>query len=258
MCCFSGSVDSVTSTRIFVRPTEGAGQIVIYQMNLRAPADLAMILPIPVQPTAGEDAVRFIALDGYRDFFSDLDRGWAEYDKPIPGALSASPRANLAVHDVGDFEASFVPRMSDFERLDERFRLPEDTWAQVPRIRDLGFVVFKLRGLSSSAEATPHPMAFEFPRQDPSQIVFPTVHIHDGRVHATASFDHALYVQTGVNKDPRMDEELGYEYLEDESPVDECLDLSRCAGTVLSKTTVYRRLITDEQTNQDIVLSLPR
>ncbi len=40
-----------------------------------------------------------------------------------------------------------------------------------------------------------HPMAFEFPRRDPSQLFFPTVHVHDGKVHETAHFDHSLYCQ---------------------------------------------------------------
>jgi hypothetical protein len=38
-------------------------------------------------------------------------------------------------------------------------------------------------------------MAFSFPRRDTKALFFPTVHIHDGKVHAKAGFDHALYCQ---------------------------------------------------------------
>ncbi|MCY1006350.1 hypothetical protein OV079_12415 [Nannocystis pusilla] len=38
-------------------------------------------------------------------------------------------------------------------------------------------------------------MAFEFPSRFPDWLYFPTVHVHDGRMHATARFDHSLYFQ---------------------------------------------------------------
>jgi hypothetical protein len=33
-------------------------------------------------------------------------------------------------------------------------------------------------------------MAFEFEREDASELFFPTVHIHDGDFHPLADFDH--------------------------------------------------------------------
>jgi len=41
-----------------------------------------------------------------------------------------------------------------------------------------------------------HPMAFWFPRADRDRVFFPTLHVHDGALHATAHFDHVLYAQT--------------------------------------------------------------
>src|SRR5262249_2584466 len=121
-----------------------------------------------------------------------------------------APQAKtLVVHDVGDFEASFVPRVDDFDRLDPRFRLPRAALDAMAPYADWGFAVFKLRDVApapgffgrlfgGAARATPktiHPMAFDFPRRDPSSLFFPTLHIHDGHVHPTASFDHSLYAQ---------------------------------------------------------------
>jgi hypothetical protein len=44
-------------------------------------------------------------------------------------------------------------------------------------------------------KVTVHPMAFTFPTRAPERLFFPTVHVHDGRFHTTAKFDHALYYQ---------------------------------------------------------------
>jgi hypothetical protein len=97
----------------------------------------------------------------------------------------------LQVHDVGSFEASFVPTLHDFDRLDSRFCLPEQIWHQLPIYHDYAFAVFKLKPGAKQI----HPMAFEFPRRNVDQLFFPTVHIHEGKVDAKAHFDHSLYCQ---------------------------------------------------------------
>ena len=198
MCCFSRPVQSVSATKIFARSAEGGRQYLVYSMTLRAKEALAMVLPLPVKPGSGEKAVKFIELSAYSEFFDDLLKGF-----PIPVAVdSLSPpptdslpatRAKLEVVAVGSFESSFVPTVGDFSRLDERFRLPPGTWDKLPAYRSHGFAVFKLK----SGEAKVHPMAFSFPRANPTELFFPTVNIHDSKVHAKAHFDHLLYCQRG-------------------------------------------------------------
>ncbi len=90
------------------------------------------------------------------------------------------------------YVASFVPSVADFVRLDPRFRLPEVLFDAVPHYADYGFAVFQL----APGKVTVHPMALRFPTRDPDRLFFPTVHVHDGRFHAKAKFDHALYFQT--------------------------------------------------------------
>lgn len=198
MCCFSRPVTSVSATKIFARDAGAGRQFVVYSMNYQAAEDLAMVLPLPVAEGAKEDAVRFIDLHGYEDFFSDLHAGF-----PQPrgargiGPISRSPapaNAPLAVVQVGSFEASFVPRVQDFARLDPRFRLPDAMWKKLPAYQRFGFAVFKLKKSATSV----HPMAFSFPRADASKLFFPTVHIHDGEIHERAHFDHELYCQVGA------------------------------------------------------------
>jgi hypothetical protein len=195
MCCFSRSVPHVSQTRIFARPVRDGRQRLAYAMRLVTREDVAMILPLPVPPGSAENAVRFIDLSALPKFFESLERG---FPRPQPqsyafGPPAAGPVAPLVVHDVGQFEASFVPTVRDFERLDPRFRLPTDAWSALPAYADWGFAVFKLRAGAEMQRV--HPMALELPRRDPSRLFFPTVHIHDGAVHATAEFDHTLYAQ---------------------------------------------------------------
>jgi len=219
MCCFSREVERVSATRIFARPLEGVRQLLVYGMTLEVSEDVAMILPIPVPPGSQEDAVRFVDLSACPMFFDDVATLFpviVPHDPARSGGLFAPQSAMLAVHDVGDFEASFVPSPRDFDRLDPRFRLSGEVWDALPEYADWGFCVFKLKkttapggglfGLFKKTVARKvHPMAFDFPRRDASTLFFPTVHVHDGRVHPTATFDHELYCQTDASWAPLMD-----------------------------------------------------
>src|SRR5580698_6782574 len=209
MCCFSLPVKSVSETRIFARPAAEGRQFLAYSMTIEAAQELAMVLPLPVKPESGEHVVNFINLKEYENFFDDLESG---FPKPPPppseratftslGPVPATA-AILDVMQVGDFEASFVPRVKDFARLDKRFRLPAGTWEKLPAYRDYGFAVFKLK----SGKLRVHPMAFAFPRRDADTLFFPTVHIHDGHVHNKADFDHVLYAQPSGETQLRLDE----------------------------------------------------
>ncbi len=211
MCCFSNApaFEKVEGTNIFARMVASGRQGLAYSMTVSARAPLAMILPLPVVPGAGEDAVEFIDLSDCPRFFEHLNRA---FPLPMPrggfASRSLAPQSTpLKVHRVGDFEASFVPRVADFARLDERFRIDPAVWKQLPEYADYGFAVFQLAGFHASgglwsmfrraaaSTRTIHPMAFTFPTRFPDHLFFPTVHIHDGEVHEHAEFDHTLYAQ---------------------------------------------------------------
>lgn len=193
MCCFSQPVKFVSNTNIFARMGWEQRQYLVYSMKLDASKELAMVLPIPVAHGSGEDAVHFINLEKYPKFFVDLAAAWPT---PHPArllgeTLSKSESRQIKVVQVGSFEASFVPTIRDFERLDKRFRLPPDAFDKLPAYRNYGFAIFKLKPGNQNV----HPMAFRFPTALPSRLFFPTVHIHDGKVHPKTEFDHALYCQ---------------------------------------------------------------
>ena len=247
MCCFTGVVESVSATRIFARAAEDGWQYVVYSMQYEAQDDLAMVLPLPTPKNPAEDAVKFINLEKYDDFFRDMEKGF-----PPPRAKSAAgavgglggPKPDLAVVEVGSFEASFVPAVADFARLDKRFRLPEGTWEKLPGYKRYSFAVFKLKAEKSNV----HPMAFSFPRAKPREIFFPTVHIHDGEVHDTADFDHVLYVQmTEGSRAPR-----GWQ--ESVIPAGMYMDLKRAPRLLDGESHVYKQMLRGRLKNQDTVV----
>lgn len=252
MCLFSLSVDRVTNTQIFARST-GDKQILVYSMSLVAPTDVAMILPLPVPPGSDAAVVRFISLQGYPRFFADLyDAFWVppfeDGNSIMLGGLRPAP---LAVHRVGLFEASFVPSIDDFRRLDPRFRLSDTVWKLLPQYQDWGFAVFKLQPNARLQEI--HPMAFEFPRRDPDQLFFPTVHVHRQRFHHQAHYDHTLYAQ--LDREQTIDRS-GLEWDEPQKPIATVMDFARAAGVIVPQHPVYRRRMLGTYPNHDVVLAL--
>lgn len=229
MCIFTGTqahpVNRVANTQIFARPDGDDRQILVYSMQVVLDSDTAMVLPLPVPAGSGDDAIDFIDLSANPSFFDQLACAFpAEVTFAVGGGIDGpleSQAAPLAVHSVGDFEASFVPSIADFDRLDPRFRLEPDVFAALPAIADWGFAVFKLRARRAAPPSEParpslwsrlvgrrpppppptvamqkiHPMALSFPTRFPGRLYFPTLHVHDGAVHDRARFDHALFCQ---------------------------------------------------------------
>jgi hypothetical protein len=245
MCCFSDRVEYVADTNIFARPSR-AGQYLVYSMTFKAGSDLAMILPIPTPKASKEEAVTFINLEKYADFFADMRAGF-----PEPASLGGSrtkddsprpkPEPKLKVVEVGSFIASFVPTVKDFDRLDAQFKLPAGTWDQLPQYKDYGFAVFKLK----KGEHKVHPMAFEFPA-DTKKLFFPTVHIHDGKVHDRAGFDHTLYCQGA---------DTGMRWRESPQPAEMFLKkVGETKGIVDAKGHVYRKDMHGTFKNEDVWL----
>ena len=236
MCMFSRPVKHVARTKILASALDGGRQALVYAMDVALGEELAMVLPVPVSPKSADDALSFVDLSGYASFFDDLERAFppplmaASRSKGFGfGAPQSAP--TLVVHEVGDFEASFVPTRAEFARLDARFRLPEQLWASLHRYDDWGFAVFKLRpkrglfGLSTKTQSV-HPMAFVYPSREPDALYFPTVHVHSGALHNTAHFDHHLYAQArGV-----LASALGW--AASKAPVEQFVDLARARGVL--------------------------
>jgi len=250
MCCFSGPVNSVSATKIFARMGEDGRQFLVYSMTVDAANPLAMVLPLPVTKDSDEHAVHFINLKEYPNFFADVESGFPRPaphffgDGPAPA--SASIQA-LPVVQVGDFEASFVPTVKDFHRLDPRFRMPPELFTKMPDYQHFGFAVFKLK----PGAQTVHPMAFDFPAAQPEHLFFPTVHVHDGKVHDTAEFDHVLYCQPGGPKSLKLSA-----WSESPKHAKSFVSIKKTEGIVVANEHCYKRELQGRLRNKDtIVLS---
>jgi len=250
MCCFSRPVKLVAKTNIFARASDKGRQFIVYSMTVDASEELAMILPIPVPTDSDDDAVRFINLEEYADFFDEIQAGY-----PAPVSLSIErkvkapgrPTAAIKVERVGSFEASFVPSIKDFSRLDERFRLPTEVWDKLPAYKEFGFAVFQLMREKRGAQKV-HPMAFEFPRANPKLLFFPTVHIHDGTVRPQAHFDHFLYCQQSAGENLMMWEESA-------QPVGMFMKKHEASqGLLDAEEHCYRKILNGDLKNEDILV----
>ncbi len=261
MCIFTGPASAlrdVAATSILARALEGGRQILVYSMRVTATEPLAMVLPLPIPPGTPEDAVRFIDMEGYPDFFADLDRA---FPPPLQVSGGFEPQrttqsfALLQVHDVGAFEASFVPSRADFVRLDKRFRLSDSVWDALPMYAGWGFAVFQLKDVAGGGgwlarlrkrppkAKTIHPMAFEFPVRDSSRLFFPTVHVHDGQVHPEARFDHALYAQPLAGQDAEGQRSAGV--------LKGYLDIARAQGVVDGDLCCFKTNLRGVLPNED-------
>ncbi len=259
MCCIMPRVEYVSDTSIFARFIEKGEQILVYSMKVGAQEDIAMILPIPVARNSGEKAVSFINLEKYPDFFKDMSKGFITKlrGKGGGGGFGGPPptKPKLAIVKVGQFEASYVPTINDFDRLDERFRLPENTWDAIPAYKKYGFVVFKMSSIAKAetdekaktTEHAYHPMAFRFPSLNRSRLYFPTVHIHDGEIHDKEEFDHALYCQVTGGDHSSLASRL-----ESEQLASAFMDVEKCEGVIEGDEHIYRKLINGRHRNKDI------
>jgi hypothetical protein len=249
MCCFSQPVPYVAKTRIFARPTIGNRQVVVYQMQFEAEQELAMILPVPFQSGADPKEFKFIDLSAYPQFFADFKTGFQEIGR-TPNrmyATAAAPTTKLEVFQVGSFEASFVPTLADFNRLDQRFRIESDIWRKLPGYDRMAFAVFKLK----PGRQEVHPMAFAFPRENPKRLFYPTLHIHDGTAHLREEFDHELY---GQGNDQQAFAALGWE--ESVGVASQFMKSSLTAGILHNNAHAYRRQIRGPFKNEDIYVDL--
>ncbi len=206
-----------------------------------------MILPLPVRAGSGESAVRFMSLEAYPQFFEDMERGFPEPRSfslgPTGCATTRAPSTKLEVLQVGSFEASFVPAIADFARLDERFCLPSGTWEKLPAYRHYGFAVFKLM----PGAKTIHPMAFSFPCATISSLFFPTVHIHDGKVHERAGFDHILYCQRAESDETRLTD-----WRESPQLAKDFVKAAQTKGVVAPDRHCYRKALRGQLENRDV------
>lgn len=189
MCIFSQSVRQVSETSIFVRDLGNERHLTVYQMNAVISESTAMILPVP-----GTD-LTFINLEHYPQFFRILCNLFPSTRLPKYSNFSRKLSLPLPVYELGLYEASWVPSLRDFWRLDTRFRLPALLWEELPDYGNFGFAVFQLKKGATDLTKQFQPMAYSYRPHNEHSLFFPTTHVHDGRVEPVSLYDHQFYFQ---------------------------------------------------------------
>jgi hypothetical protein len=244
MGCFSGRVDQVADTKIFARLAPPDRQVLIYELKLAGDNPVAMVLPVPTPTGAGDDAVRFVSLEGYPDLFDDLEKAFplGLQRRAVTEGLSRSrPIDTLQVHEIGAFISSFVPSIDELDRIDPKFRISTALFEQIPEYAGWGYVVFQLSVHPDWLTRIP-PMAFEFKTRNPDQLYFPLLHVDDGSVHPTTWYAHRLYMQ-GTSR----------ESWDSTASLDGAVDLRRAAGLVLD-APAWRTAMNGERPNDHLWL----
>ncbi|WP_146599950.1 hypothetical protein [Novipirellula aureliae] len=250
----------MNNTQIFARLSGTSTQFLAYQMNYESREQNAMILPLPVKQPANAETLNFINLKEYEAFFDDLSDGFPFHSPPSIGCsapFDPTSRHELEVVEVGNYIASFVPTIADFDRLDSQFTLPNEIWASIPEYKNFGFAVFQL----AAGLLKPHPMAFEF-QSATDDLFFPTVHIHDGEVHDSEDFDHVLYMQH-AGLDSKV---YAYEnsYVEDQSTglirskyvASHFCNLDKTAEIIDENLLVHRKIMRGNLINSDTIFAI--
>jgi hypothetical protein len=184
--CMMIEMARVSSTDIFATRHEGR-DVLVYGAKLESLKQNAMILPLPLRQQGSH--VELLDLSGYPRFFRDL---FCEYFL-IPSFCPPAFGPPIEVFTVGSFEASIVPSIDDFVRLDRRFQLSAGIRSVlIERYADWSFVVYQF----GKGKHELHPFGVKFESRFSNHIFFPTVHVHDGaHAPAAATFAHNFYAQ---------------------------------------------------------------
>jgi hypothetical protein len=92
-------------------------------------------------------------------------------------------------------------------------------------------------------------MVFEFSTSLGAELFFPTVHIHDGKVHARARFDHVLYCQPSGSTNLKLST-----WMESPKIAKHFVDVKKSAGLVLADEHCYKLEMHGLLANKDTVL----
>jgi hypothetical protein len=198
MAIFSTPVRVAGTFNFFAR-AHADHQFLACNFRYEAETAFTLILPLPTPPDATANAVRFINLSGYNDFFRDVRRGVPDLTRDIE-KQSLTDRLLEKVRDWLDLdttqiELAFFPNQQVLAEMRDRWPLSEAVWAALKPYTKFGLVGLKLE---AGANRLP-PMAFEFPRGAPTELFFPTA--HNLPHSATLNLKHMLYAQTS-NRSP--------------------------------------------------------
>jgi hypothetical protein len=196
MGIFSTPVRVASTFNYFARASRAGADHQFLACNFRYEAETAftLILPLPTPLDAPANAVRFINLSGYDDFFQDVRRGLPALTRDT-AKQSLTDRIVEKVRDWLDLdttqiEFAFFPTQQVLADMSQQWPLAESVWAALQPYMNFGLVGLKLEAGSNRLP----PIAVEFPRGTSTELFFPTA--HNLPRSAALNLKHVLYAQT--------------------------------------------------------------
>ena len=209
MCIFSGEVEQVANTKIFVsvafpakvesehknghirtrKTINGkALQLTVYSNNVQVNSnhvnenkEIAMILPFPL--IKGPNRVKILDMSNYPNFFGDLEMMFPIIDSHefrSQNIFTEEDDRLLEVHHVGQYKASVVPNFSKFDLLQyDEFNLTSDVKQLLKQYyqKGYGFMVCIIDAHNSRAKQY-HPFAYVHELRPDKHLFVPTRHYH--------------------------------------------------------------------------------
>lgn len=186
MCIITSTVDSVSTTRIYISADHAnRRQLTIYSNVVASPEENVMVLPVP-----NPDSVELLDFSHYPDFFTDLKACFIERTQRsyTNNTFLVSKSTNsLPVFRIGSYDASIVPSIADFPRL----QIPMDR-TLIPFLKskynaEFGFIICRL----APGKKEYHPFAYTHDQHSSYRLFIPTMHYHPGDYNA--DWDHLIY-----------------------------------------------------------------
>lgn len=188
MCIFSGDVENVKNTKIFVAPcSRRTTQLTVYSNQVSLKNEGFMVLPFPGK------FVKFVDLTERKELFKDLEE---YFPKSRTKSLSYSYESKL--EQVGSYQAV---AMSDFKELSmtsKKLNIDLDpevlSFLEKHYSSGFGFVVFRLM-----KEMEYHPFGYVH-TTDTGKMFVPTMHYHSrtgegpSDKQVTADWHHKIYL----------------------------------------------------------------
>ena len=196
MCIILARVESVSNTQLYISSSKTKErQLVIYTNKVTSPDSNAMILPVP-NPLS----VELLNFRHYKDIFEDCQKCFRHYDdtrhlyatRSLACSASDSHRPVLPVYTIGSYQASIVPSLDDFDRLNTNIlRVNPEVASLLRKTYDseFGFLVCQLKRGNHQY----HPFAYTHSIHSNRLLFVPTLHYHLGEKGSSADWDHTIY-----------------------------------------------------------------
>lgn len=185
MCLFSGDIESVSNTKIFVSPCSGnSTQLTVYSNKVSVENEAFMVLPFPGK------FVKFVDLTNRKELFGDLNDYF-----PKTRSMALGVSRSLSFTQVGSYQAI---AMQDFKELVNtspklNINISPDLMSFLEKnYSNFGFIVFRLM-----KNAEYHPFGYVHTTPN-GEMFIPTMHYHSHRIDDSKSevktdWDHTIY-----------------------------------------------------------------